>query len=75
MQVWTQQAHECLMNQLQYRNQVRVQDILQMEHFFPFGIAPPPPLCATQKQERPPTPRPKKEKERESRNLYGIMEK
>jgi hypothetical protein len=60
MQVWTQQAHECLMNQLQYRNQVRVQDTLQMEHFFSVWNC---------------SPAPEKEKERESRNLYGIMEK
>ncbi len=62
---------------LQYRNQVRVQDILQMEHFF----------CRLEllllllhlvqhksKKDRR-TPTPKKEKERESKNLYGIMEK
>ncbi len=57
------------------RNQVRVQDALQMEQFFfPFGIAPPPPApCARRKQERPAHPPQKRERKQKSLRHYGEM--
>jgi len=75
MQVWTQQAHDALWTnfKLQYRNQIRVQDALQMEHFF-FCLELLLLLHLVQHESKKDPPPPKK-KERKSRNLYGIMEK
>jgi hypothetical protein len=70
MQVWTQEAHECFMNnfKLQCRNQVRVQDTSQIE-LFSFLLELLLHLVQHESKKDSPPPKKKEKKEGESRNL------